>query len=113
MEVLECNNIENIKKIAIELGLQEEILSETQISELSGGERKKVYLALGFGVNPKFMLLDEPTNSLDEKGKLVLKQLLKKYSGGAMIITHEDYFDDITDFNYMLNNGGWICEKKR
>ena len=112
-QMLECKHIENIKKIAIELGLQKEILSQTQISELSGGERKKVYLALGFGINPKFMLLDEPTNSLDETGKLVLKQLLKKYSGGAMIITHENYFDDIADCNYVLNDGGWICEKAR
>lgn len=94
------------KEQAIELakrfGLKEELICESKIDELSGGERKKVFLSLAFAVEPVVMLLDEPTNSLDEDGKLLLKKLLKNRNGGAIIITHDGFLDDISDNEYVI-----------
>ncbi len=105
--------METIKNLAREFGLKDCLLSETKISELSGGERKKVFLSLAFGINPKILLLDEPTNSLDEAGKNTLQQLLRERLGGTIIITHENWLDHIADCIYTLKNGGLSCEKPR
>lgn len=83
--------------IAKRFGLNDKSVYDSKISELSGGERKKVFLSLGFAINPTIMMLDEPTNSLDEKGKTVLKELLKLRNGGAIIVTHDCGLDDISD----------------
>ena len=97
------------KDIAIELAkrfyLSEEILSHSKIGDLSGGERKKVFLSLAFAVNPPVMMLDEPTNSLDTEGKTVLKELLIARTGGAIIVTHDSLLDDIADYTFFVNKG--------
>lgn len=91
------NAVENAVRTAQKFGLTEEMIHQRQINELSGGERKKVYLALGFAVKPHILLLDEPVNSLDTEGKQVLCRLLKDYPGGAVIVTHEEIFDTLAD----------------
>lgn len=90
--------------------LTDQQIRETKISDLSGGERKKVFLTLAFTINPIILLLDEPTNSLDEAGKIALVNLLKRRDGGALIITHDQLFDSIADCFYRISNGGIIDE---
>ena len=46
-------------------GMTDKQIKETLLSDLSGGERKKVYLSFAFALDPVYLLLDEPTNSLD------------------------------------------------
>lgn len=48
------------------------------------------------------MLLDEPTNSLDKDGKILLRELLRDREGGAIVITHDSFIDDIMDYEYVM-----------
>ena len=91
---------------AMQFGLNEDLLSKSKISELSGGERKKVFLAIAFSSNPKLMILDEPTNSLDIEGKALLKELLKNRKERTLIVTHDTFIDDITGHIYTIKRGG-------
>jgi len=66
-------------------------------SRLSGGERKRAALALGFALEPDLLLLDEPTNHLDIDGIEYLEALLiEEQRGGraAIVITHDRRFLD-------------------
>lgn len=83
--------------------LPEESLAQP-IDTLSGGQRKKVFLALAFAVNPAVMLLDEPCNSLDAESREALVQLLRARCGGAVIITHDATFDHIADAFYTFQD---------
>lgn len=88
---------------AAEFGLTEENISRTKIRELSGGERKKVFLSLALALKPLLLLLDEPTNSLDFAGKNTLKRCLSERGRGTVIITHDDIFDEIADKIYHMD----------
>lgn len=91
--------------------LTDDLLRNDVISKLSGGERKKVFLALAFGVNPEYLFLDEPTNNLDEMGKKVLLEMLVERNGGAIIVTHERMFDKIAECIWILQEGKLKYEK--
>lgn len=93
-------------------GLSAKLLEESSIRELSGGERKKVFLSLAFAVNPLVLLMDEPTNSLDSDGREQLKNMLKERNRGALLITHDSVFDDISEHVYTVMKGGAIVEKR-
>lgn len=93
------------QQIAQNFGIDNITITNTKICELSGGERKKIFLALAFAINPKIMLLDEPTNSLDSKGKKILTQMLYNRKSGAMIITHDDIFNSIAQNVYVIEEG--------
>ena len=91
--------------LAKQLGLTEELLEKSPISALSGGERKKVFLALAFAAQPTVMLLDEPTNALDREGKRAFCRLLRNRRGGALIITHDPMLDDVCSRVYDVKGG--------
>ncbi len=86
-------------------GLGDGQLRGTKISELSGGERKKVFLALALAADPKILLLDEPTNSLDEDSKKILIRELKKREGLTLIVTHDPVFDAACDHLFVVREG--------
>lgn len=86
---------ERCYEVARQFGLSNISLQQVKISDLSGGERKKIFLSLALSLETKILLLDEPTNSLDAVGKAVLHQELRKRRNGTLIITHDDLFDDI------------------
>jgi len=75
------------------------------VSELSGGERRRVALCRLLLQEPDVLLLDEPTNHLDAESILWLEQHLKQYKGTVICITHDRYFLD--------NVAGWILELDR
>ena len=93
--------IEQAKKF----GLNEDLLLHSKISELSGGERKKVFLSIAFVLDPTLMILDEPTNSLDMEGKTLLKNLLKQRNGRTLIVTHDVFMDDVIEHTYVIRRG--------
>ena len=62
---------------------------ERNIPELSGGERKKVFLSLAFALSPDVLIMDEPTNSLDTESCRTLYSLLQKREKPTVIITHD------------------------
>lgn len=101
-EMISAEKSEEMMQCAMLLGVSGETLGTTGIHKLSGGERKKVYLALGFCIKSKILIMDEPTNSLDDASKQILGNMLKKYEGSVIVITHESLFDDIADCIYRI-----------
>ncbi|WP_336659228.1 energy-dependent translational throttle protein EttA [Leucobacter sp. USHLN153] len=75
------------------------------VSNLSGGEKRRVALCKLLLEKPDLLLLDEPTNHLDAESVLWLEQHLAKYPGAVMAVTHDRYFLD--------HVATWICEVDR
>ena len=75
-------------RIAANLGLPERVLDQP-LGELSGGQRRRVELARILYTGADTLLLDEPTNHLDADSVVWLRDFLKSYSGGVMMISHD------------------------
>lgn len=112
-EMVDFHMKDVISQNVVDFGLTEEQLQTVKISELSGGERKKVYLALAFARNPHVLLLDEPTNSLDALGKEILISKILKRSGSTLIISHDPIFDSVADEVLHVEERGIAVEKNR
>ena len=67
---------------------------DRQVSELSGGMKKRVALAQALVAVPDVLLLDEPTNHLDLDSIAWLEELLRGFKGAVMLITHDRAFLD-------------------
>jgi ATPase subunit of ABC transporter with duplicated ATPase domains len=78
---------------------------EAKISQLSGGERRRVALCRLLLSKPDMLLLDEPTNHLDAESVAWLEKFLEQYPGTVICVTHDRYFLD--------NVAGWILELDR
>jgi ATP-binding cassette ChvD family protein len=78
---------------------------DAQVSNLSGGEKRRVALTRLLLQKPDLLLLDEPTNHLDAESVQWLEQHLQKYSGAVIAVTHDRYFLD--------NVAEWIAEVDR
>jgi ATP-binding cassette ChvD family protein len=78
---------------------------DTPVSQLSGGERRRVALAMALLEKPDLLLLDEPTNHLDAETVQWLEAALREYHGTVIIVTHDRYFlDNITKWILELEN---------
>ena len=78
-------------------------------SQLSGGERKRLYLLTILMKNPNFLILDEPTNDLDIFTLQVLEDYLQDFQGCLIIVTHDRYFmDKLVDHLFVLDGEGQI-----
>jgi ATP-binding cassette ChvD family protein len=78
---------------------------DSDVTILSGGEKRRVALCKLLLQQPDLLLLDEPTNHLDAESVLWLEQHLEKYPGTVIAITHDRYFLD--------NVAQWILELDR
>ncbi|MBV7390019.1 ABC-F family ATP-binding cassette domain-containing protein [Enterococcus alishanensis] len=77
-----------------------------KISELSGGQKKRVGLAQVLIDAPDLLLLDEPTNHLDYQAITWLENYLKNYQGALLMVTHDRYFlDRVTNRIFELSFG--------
>ena len=79
--------------------------SDTPVSVISGGERRRVALCRLLLQNPDILLLDEPTNHLDAESVAWLERYLQNFPGTVIAVTHDRYFLD--------NVAGWILELDR
>jgi ATP-binding cassette ChvD family protein len=79
---------------------------ETDVSTLSGGEKRRVALCRLLLQAPDMLLLDEPTNHLDAETIGWLQKHLIEYKGTILIVTHDRYFlDDITSWILEIDRG--------
>jgi ATP-binding cassette ChvD family protein len=79
--------------------------SDSPITNLSGGEKRRVAMCRLLLQEPDVLLLDEPTNHLDAESVAWLEQHLARYTGTVIAVTHDRYFLD--------NVAGWILELDR
>ena len=78
---------------------------DADVTNLSGGEKRRVALCALLLSKPDLLLLDEPTNHLDAETTAWLERHLREFDGAVLIITHDRYFLD--------NVTGWILELDR
>ncbi|MCR5661466.1 MAG: energy-dependent translational throttle protein EttA [bacterium] len=78
---------------------------DSPVTNLSGGEKRRVALARTLLQQPDLLLLDEPTNHLDAEAVAWLEKHLEQYQGTVISVTHDRYFLD--------NVAGWILELDR
>ena len=82
---------------------------DQKISELSGGERRRVALCRLLLKQPDVLLLDEPTNHLDAESIDWLEQHLEQYKGTVLCVTHDRYFlDNVAEWILELDRGEGI-----
>jgi ATPase subunit of ABC transporter with duplicated ATPase domains len=107
--------------IASNLGLKEQVLSQP-LKTLSGGQRRRIELARILFSDAETMILDEPTNHLDADSVVWLRDFLKSYQGGLIVISHDvDLVEETVNKVFYLDanrtvidiyNMGWNAYKK-
>jgi ATP-binding cassette subfamily F protein uup len=79
------------------------------ISNLSGGEKKRLQLMNILMKNPNFLILDEPTNDLDIDTLNVLEEFLTNYTGVLMLVSHDRYLlDKLADQLFIMEGNGSV-----
>jgi ATP-binding cassette ChvD family protein len=97
---------------------------DSDVTKLSGGEKRRVALTKLLLSKPDILLLDEPTNHLDAESVAWLERYLKEYAGCVILVTHDRYFlDNITEWTLELDRGqgvpwkgnysGWLEQKAK
>lgn len=84
------------------------------LSQLSGGQQTRAMLASLLFKQPDFILLDEPTNNLDQQGREAVVNLLAQWQGGAIIVSHDrqllehvDAIVELTSLGATTYGGNW------
>ena len=79
------------------------------IAKLSGGERRRLYLAMVLMTKPNFLILDEPTNDLDISTLEILEEYLSQFNGCVIIVSHDRFFMDRTvDHTFVFTGNGHV-----
>ncbi|EMG22306.1 ABC transporter, ATP-binding protein, partial [Leptospira interrogans serovar Copenhageni str. LT2050] len=95
----------------LELFLFDTRLQGGYIKNLSGGEKRRLYLVSILMTNPNFLILDEPTNDLDIRTLSVLEEFLAEFDGCVLVVSHDRYFMDRTVDYLFTFQGEGIVEK--
>ncbi|MBK7230758.1 MAG: ABC-F family ATP-binding cassette domain-containing protein [Saprospiraceae bacterium] len=82
---------------------------QVYVSQLSGGEKRRLYLLTILIKNPNFLILDEPTNDLDITTLNVLEEYLMEFPGVLLIVSHDRFFmDKLVDHLFVLQGDGMM-----
>ena len=85
---------------------------DSSVTNLSGGEKRRVALTRLLLSKPDILLLDEPTNHLDAESMAWLEKFLTDYTGCVILVTHDRYFlDNITAWTLELDRGHGVPYK--
>lgn len=106
-DIAEYIPLDKGQKISAESMLERFLFPRPQqrvyVSQLSGGEKRRLYLLTILMKNPNFLILDEPTNDLDIITLNVLEEYLADFPGCLIIVTHDRYFmDKLVDHLFIL-----------
>lgn len=102
-EAWEANTI--AKMILTKLGVTD---FDKQVTELSGGQKKRVALAKALIQPANLLILDEPTNHLDNETVEWLETHLRTYKGALLLVTHDRYFlNRVTNHIFELDKGNF------
>jgi len=112
-EIADIVTLSNGKKISVSqfLGyfLFPPEMHNSQVSKLSGGEKRRLYLAVILMKNPNFLILDEPTNDLDIMTLNILEDFLQNYNGCVLAVSHDRYFlDKVADHIFVFEGEGIV-----
>lgn len=89
------------KMILTQLGIRD---FTQKVSELSGGQRKRVAMARALITPADLLILDEPTNHIDNETVEWLEEYLARYKGALLLVTHDRYFlDRVTNRTFELD----------
>ena len=81
------------------------------VYKLSGGEKRRLYLATVLMKNPNFLILDEPTNDLDILTLNVLEEYLQNFKGCVIIVSHDRYFmNKVVDHLFVFEGDGIVSD---
>lgn len=84
-------------------------IQHSPLQNLSGGERKRVFLVRLLMENPNFLILDEPTNDFDIFTMNILEKFLMQFTGCILIVSHDRYFmDKVADSLFIMEDDGSI-----
>ncbi len=97
---------------------------DSPVTNLSGGERRRVALCRLLLEKPEMLLLDEPTNHLDAESVAWLEKTLREYAGTVLVVTHDRYFlENVTNWILELERGrgfpfegnysSWLDQKRK
>ena len=112
-EVAERIELDNGKEMSAHQFLSyfgfEDMTQYNYFGNLSGGEKRRLYLLKVLMANPNFLILDEPTNDLDIYTLEILEQFLKDYKGCLVIVSHDrSFMDHIVDHIFVFEGDGKI-----
>ena len=83
----------------------------TPVERLSGGEKRRLYLASVLMASPNVLLLDEPTNDLDIATLEILEDYLSTFKGAVVVVSHDRYFlDRVAGRLFAFEEGGQIVQ---
>ncbi|MDA3811309.1 MAG: ABC-F family ATP-binding cassette domain-containing protein [Spirochaetaceae bacterium] len=81
----------------------------SELANLSGGEKRRLYLIKIILSNPNFLILDEPTNDFDIQTLSLIEDFLLEYQGCLLVVSHDRYFlDRVIDFLFIFDGDGNI-----
>ncbi|MDG1099649.1 MAG: ABC-F family ATP-binding cassette domain-containing protein [Saprospiraceae bacterium] len=112
-DIAEYIPLEKGQKLTAESLLEKFLFPRAQqrvyVSQLSGGERRRLYLLTILMSNPNFLILDEPTNDLDVLTLNVLENFLMDFPGCLIIVSHDRYFTDkLVQHLFILDGEGGV-----
>ncbi|MBT8229484.1 MAG: ABC-F family ATP-binding cassette domain-containing protein [Bacteroidia bacterium] len=112
-EIAEYLPLKKGKKLTAESLLERFLFPRVQqqvyVSQLSGGEKRRLHLLRVLMSNPNFLILDEPTNDLDIITLNVLEDFLLSFKGCVIVISHDRFFmDKIVNHLFIMEGEGKI-----
>ena len=101
---------EDIQRHLDRYGIRSE-LSRFKIKRMSGGQRSRLVIAAAMWTKPHILVLDEPTNFLDNETMLALVEAIRTYKGGVLLISHNEQFVNNVSTSQWVIHDGVVVEK--